>query len=350
MNKKKIGIITFHDADNCGAVLQAYALEKALEKIGETEVEIIDYKCEAIDQTKKTVKQNGFIGLIKALLLFVYYFIKSRGFDIFREKFLNLSARSYNRKNIKEANNCYDLFITGSDQVWNPECSGYDPTFVLDFVDDIKKKSSYAASLGNFDLSKANLGWIDCIRTFSNISVREESSVSQLEKEGINNIFVNADPVFLISEDDWKMVMSDRMKKQKYVFVYLILPDVNVMKQAEKYAKKTGCLLVSNKHTPECFLRNSPSDFLSWIYYSECVFTNSFHATAFSLLFNKPFFADTEIDEQTVNHRVINLLIQTDTQDFSCVNSGCEYRKPNSQRNLENIRESSLQYLKEICK
>ena len=333
MKKKKIGILTFHDADNLGAVLQAYALKTVIEKDCGAVAEIIDYKCNKITETKYVQKGSGLKNLIKYIPVSVYYYIKRRSFMKFRNGKLGCSEASYTKENIKKTESDYDIFITGSDQIWNPECSGDDYTYLLDFVSDNSKKYSYAASIGNYDISKAGSKWLELIKDYSGISVRENSAYEQLEACGISNVKVHADPVMLLSQEDWKSVMSEPIIKEKYVLVYMVLPDVNVMKKATEYAKKHNCKVISNKTSLEFILHNSPSEFLSWIYNADYVFTNSFHGTAFSLILNKKFFSDTEMVGGGINKRVVDLLEAAKTDN-----------------SIELMKNSALEYLKEICK
>lgn len=331
MNKKKVGILTFHDADNLGAVLQAFALKSTIENRCGASAEIIDYKCNKITGTKYAQKGSGVKGFIRFVLMSFYYKIKRRGFKKFRKTMLGCSEKAFNKESIKKAENLYDVFITGSDQVWNPECSDGDSTYVLDFVSDRRKKYSYAASIGNYDIENADSEWINAIADYSNISVREQSAVEQLTKAGINDVKAHCDPVMLLSQEEWKAVMSKRILHKKYVLVYLVLPDVNVMKRAKEYADKHNCKIISNKQSLEFILHNSPSEFLSWIFNAEYVFTNSFHGTAFSLIFNKPLYADTEMVGGGINNRIKDMLAAV------------------SEGSLNKMRSSALEYLKDIC-
>lgn len=308
MKKKKAGILTFHDADNLGAVLQAYALQNTLEDICGVDAEIIDYRCEKISATKRAKKSGGIKGFLKYIIMSAYYTVKRHGFDSFRKEHLRLSDKVYVKDNVSECKNNYDYFICGSDQVWNPQCTDGDTTYLLDFVDENSKKYSYAASIGNCKFSNADAEWLKLIDEFSRISVREESAAKQLQDFGIKNAAVHPDPVFLLSDEQWKRVMSKRLTDKKYVLVYLVLPDVNVMKAAEEYAEKNGLKLISNKQSAEFILHNSPSEFLSWIFNAECVFTNSFHGSAFSLIMKKKLYADIRMQNGETNTRVSELL------------------------------------------
>lgn len=349
MEKKKVGILTFHDADNLGAVLQAYALSTVLEKECGVTAEIINYKCPKITSTKYADKSAGIKGFIKYFLKSVYYMIKRQGFERFRKKRLKLSDEC-SRKNIEEVAKGYDLFISGSDQVWNPECTDNDKTYLLDFVKNSGQKYSYAASLGNREFSQADIEWINGIKDFKAISVREQSAAKHLESVGVTGIRVNSDPVVLLAKEEWHKIMSNRLISQKYVLVYTVLPDVNVMNAARDYAQKHGCKLICNKKSIEFILHNSPSDFLSWIYNAECVFTNSFHGTAFSVIFGKKLFADIEMAEGGINNRINDFLVATSCQACADLKTAGVTVNGDAENKLEEMKKNSAEYLKEICR
>lgn len=349
MNKKRAGILTFHDADNLGAVLQAYALCRFLNEQCGVSAEIIDYKCEKITETKYASKDKGLKGFLKYIIKSVYYAIKRRGFNRFRKNRLDLSKKIYTKNNIKSCADSYDMFITGSDQVWNPECSGEDKTYVLDFVNDSAKKYSYAASIGNREFTRNDETWIRHMSDYKGLSVREKSAAKRLADAGVEGVKVHSDPVTLLAEEEWKTVMSKRLVASSYVLVYLVLPDVNVMKRARAYAQKNNLKLISNKKSIEFILHNSPADFLSWIYNAEYVFTNSFHGTAFSLIFNKPLFADIEMGNGVLNSRVKDYLEAVDCSACSGADAEIYDYIDKAKEKIEEMRKSAAEYLKEIC-
>lgn len=313
MNENKIGILTFHRADNAGAVLQAYALQRTLENEFSADAEIIDYRCGEIEQTKGIKK----IKSIKDAFKSVYYFIKRRGFDRFRRERLKTSKEIYTKENIKDSLKSYDTFIAGSDQIWNLECSGCDTTYFLDFATDARRKISFSASIGNCVYSKDDEKNIaQLIKALDGVSVRENSARQRLENMGISDISVLPDPVFLISAEEWMNVMSSRLYKGKYVLVYLIAEDDSILRKASDYAKKHKLKLINNKKSIEFIMHNSPNEFLSWIYYAECVFTNSFHGTAFSVMFGKKLVSEKRLNNGKVNERVNELLENKETEDY----------------------------------
>ena len=347
---KNIGIITFHRADNLGAVLQTYALQRTIEKSIGASVEVIDYECQAFNNTKHTKKHKTVKDCIKFLPMHVYYCIKHRGFEKFRDKKLRLSQKRYNKDNLVNLAKAYDIFITGSDQVWNLRCSANDMTYFLDFVSSDKKKISYAASVGEYRYTDEEAKMVgETLKRFDGISVREESAVRQLESIGVNGAVVVPDPVILLSDKEWKGIMKKRLCRQKYILVYLIADDVNVTKNATEYARLHNCKIINNKKSIEFIMHNSPEEFLSWIFYAECVFTNSFHGTAFSLIFNKPLCADVELKGTGINGRVKELLLRAGAKQCILDKHNLQVCAPEAKEALEKMKETAMTYLKNNC-
>ncbi len=350
MCRTNVGIITFHRADNLGAVLQAYALQKVVESKIVLSSEIIDYRCQAVEDTKRTRSCMTFKDRIKYLPMKLYYFIKHSGFERFRKENLKLSKTDYTCDNIKECVNDYDVFITGSDQVWNLDCSGDDMTYFLDFVPSEKKKFSYAASIGEYKYNSNEAENVyKALADFSGVSVREESAAEQLGGIGVKGVEVLPDPVVLLSRSEWEGVMCDRLCREKYILVYLISEDVNVCRSAHAYAKEHNFKIINNKKSIEFILHNSPAEFLSWVCNAECVFTNSFHGTAFSLIFNKPLCADVELKNGGTNSRVVELLVAAKAEHCVLDKESLTANTPNAQDYLEKSKKAALEYLKNNC-
>jgi len=345
MSKKKIGIITFHRADNLGAALQAFALQTVLEKHCNARAEIIDYRCEAL---AKSMRTNGFASFLKSIPLRFYYFIKSLGFNKFRKQSLNLS-KPYLRENVRDSVSEYDAIITGSDQVWNLECSDNDTSYFLDFVDSKAKKYSYAASIGNYEFTEENAHEITrLLSDFNGISVRECSGKEKLRELSINDVLLHPDPVMLLSREEWLEFIPKRLCRKKYVLVYLIQSDVNVLASAQEYAEKHNCKIINNKKSIEFILHNSPLEFLSFVYHAEAVFTNSFHGSAFSILFKKKLAADVVLPNGKLNERVLELLNETNNQDCIIKSDKRSVNEASNRGNLDERVTSAIGYLKEI--
>lgn len=144
--KKRIGILTFHRAINYGAALQAYALSCVLQE--KYDVDIIDYECEKITKNNnlESSKLKKFVKYIMYPRMMIDKKRRTDKFNDFISNWLPLSV-AYNKSNIKFANERYDAFVVGSDQVWNLRVTGDDMNYFLEFAAN-KKKYSYAASFG----------------------------------------------------------------------------------------------------------------------------------------------------------------------------------------------------------
>ena len=349
MMKQRVGIITFHQADNLGAVLQAYALQQALEQFTACDAQIIDYRCAGISNGLGSMKRLSIKQKSKALFLRMYYLLKHRHFEKFRKSQLVLSAGTYTSESVGACAEDYDIFISGSDQVWNLECSGWDDAYFLDFVPDNKRRYSYAASLGSYRFKPEEQEHIgELLKRFRRISVREESAAREIAALGRKDAVVHPDPVMLLTAEQWRPVMSKRLIKDKYIFVYLIQQDVNVMREARAYARKHNCRIINNKKSPEFILHGAPGDFLSWIYNAECVFTNSFHGTAFSVLFNKPLAADIQLADGRSNNRVKELLEQVRAENCIIGHESFNYGPAHGQESIAAMRNGGRSYLDEI--
>ncbi|MCD8222918.1 MAG: polysaccharide pyruvyl transferase family protein, partial [Clostridiales bacterium] len=302
----KIGILTFHRSRNYGAVLQCYGLATFLTELGH-QVEVIDYCCVTIEDGLKLWNHNACI--IKSILQFGFRYVKKIKFDYFISKKLPISNyKNLNAEQVKDIVKQYDCLITGSDQVWCEAITGGDSVYFLDFPDYKGNRIAYAASAGdNIALSKKAVKFIQNI---GKVSVREEKLQSILRSERIEASLC-CDPTLLLGAESYISFMRKRIIKGKYVFVFMIWESEKLLECGKKYAKENNLTLVTNKNN-FLFLRHSaPEDFLSWIYYSECIFTNSFHGTAFSILFHKKFYSDTVKKDGTENRRIVDLLEKT---------------------------------------
>ena len=190
---KKIGIVTFHRPYNYGADLQAYALQKKLQTMG-YDVKIIDYRNKNIEETTKVVKTN-FKGMnlkqiVKTCIANVGFLnkniLRKREFKKFQEQNYELSNIYKSKNELEEGKEVFDIYISGSDQIWNPEITkGIDDVYTLNL--DIKniKRISYASSLGNVKLDSCKKELISRLKKYDFLSVREKAA-QELLKEEIN--------------------------------------------------------------------------------------------------------------------------------------------------------------------
>lgn len=290
----RVGILTFSRANNYGATLQAFALLKKMQAL-RFDAQLIDYQCPAIDamHAKKPVgagvplKQNVF-NLFSNILLAS----RRRAFRRFRRDWEQ--SRAFTRENIREANRDYDLFVTGSDQVFNLKLTGDDTSYFLDFAEPGKKKAAYAASVGKY-LPEKKETYRKLLADFSAVSVRESSAADLLRELLGTAPSVMPDPVFLHTADEWRRLLGVRKKNGRpYLLIYALVENKELYSRAAAIAKKRGLRTVVLTRAPkpagkaDRVLRSAgPREFVELIDNASFVVTNSFHGTVFSLLFQK---------------------------------------------------------------
>lgn len=310
--QKKIGILTFHNAVNYGAVLQAYALYHVIASAG-YKVEVIDY---VNDEIEKELKSKGILdkssisSYLKSVLKKYHGYRKIQSFSHFMKRNLSLSEeRNIHQDCTQQLGKKYDVLITGSDQVWNLRLTGNDMTYFLDFAADDTKRIAYAVSYGdsfNDDIGSA----IGEIRKFAGVSVREPSLNKYLRDAFAIDNNVCCDPVILAGRSAFEKIKSKRLLSKKYVFCFLMGSKPGLMDVARSIAREKDFVLIDNKSSFEFFMHSSPEDFLSWIYNAEYVLTDSFHGTAFSIIFHKQFVSDKYDEKGNLKQRIFDLLTE----------------------------------------
>ncbi len=302
MDNKKTGILTFHRALSYGAMLQSYALQNFLFELG-IDNEIIDYKCDyMIDHYQKTFRKNN-SSFLKGLawnLLTAGGIRKERRT---RDEFVNnrlVLSKPYTADNIACAADEYSAFITGSDQVWSPTCVGFDPVYFLTFAKP-EQKYSYAASIATKEIPEnIKSEFAKRISGYEGYSVRENSGAKIVEKLTGNIPEVNIDPTLLLTRDKWdKLAVSP--VKEKYIFLFTVLKPKKLIDYALKLGNEKGLKVIylnkmqSKKYDGLEYMDPVTADkFVGLIKNAEYVCTNSFHGTAFSIIYHKNFVVETE--------------------------------------------------------
>ena len=299
----KIGIVTiFYNNYNYGANLQAFALNRICNNFGVETKTIVYCDCGRLHALLSNLKQS-LIGLF-------HWNFTTRKMCIKKFQRLIPKTKKYYLNTIKKANNQFDTFIVGSDQVWNPN---YLNTFYdLSFVNDDNAKVSYAASLGKLSFSKKDEErYSGFLADYSLISVREEAAQKLLTRLVNKNIELVLDPTLLLCSEEWLSICSPRRVVEDYLFCYFLNDNELHRKLAIEFAAIKHLKIVTipdlsysyrecDKGFGDFRLYNvGPSDFLSLIKHSSFVFTDSFHATVFSLIFNKQFIVFDDFKSST---------------------------------------------------
>lgn len=321
---KTVGLTTCY-VDNFGACLQAYALQTTIEKMG--------YRCEIIPYTpKRALKQYRYPvrvaikirNKLKALYSDEYKFdnLRSQKFQKFRQKYLNFGKGRYIQEKTLYSNPPqYDYYVTGSDQIWNPLLYGdkNNKIYFLDFAPKGKKRIAYAPSIGVDKIpSTCEKEMGELIDAFSAVSVREMAGKEIVELVSQKPCRVVLDPTLLLSAKEWSKVASKCLIEKPYIFCYLFGNSEYIGDFVKEVKQQLDLEIVvvpftSREYRSEHTILKEvgPEDFLSLIKNAELVVTDSFHATAFSINFNTPFYTlyrNTKSDVNNMNSRVISIL------------------------------------------
>ncbi len=355
MNKKKIGIIThFHESINYGGVLQAFSLCKFLNDNGFIAEQILfDFKSKPV--TLKSTLKHKIASIILKIMLKKRLF----RFNRFRNNIPN-STKIYNYLNIHETNNNYDVFITGSDQVWN--FKWFSEEYFLSFVQKQKIKLSYASSFGSDYLNVDNLVYLKkTIKDFKAISVREPLLINDLETVLDKKVNLSVDPTLLLPSEFWSDTAAKRIVNKKYMFCYFLGANNSIKKMAKFYAKKHNLIIVNIPfasykfnfidliYSKKKIFSADPFDFLSLVKHSEIVFTDSFHAVIFANIFRKNFFVFSRNSDSSMDNRLKNIVSLFNCEShFIDSNNSSNYKLISSINSIDyNIEKPYLEVLKD---
>lgn len=317
----KIDIVTLHRAQNYGSVLQTFALQKQIEELGH-QASILDYYPERYTnkgllkrlKNKSSRFKNPLILLIAKLLIYPSYLKKGIQFNKFMH-YLNLEKPSFatNEEGIGRFTDA-DAYCAGSDQIWNSHWNeGVEKALFLDFVPKGKLCFSYAASIG---LSNIPANEIDetklLLDKFEFLSLREDKGVELVKELGRTDAVQCLDPTLLMSKEEWSQYADDSYKGKEYVLTYNLHHDPEIDKCAKAIASKYHLQIRNISYNWHDIIRHGHLDwcptvegFLGLIKNAKYVVADSFHATAFSIIFEKPFVV---ITPEVASSRLSSLL------------------------------------------
>lgn len=321
----KIKTITCHDVYNLGASLQAYALQNYLLSLGH-DVEIINYKPDYLSNHHKLwivsnpkfdkpfIKQLYLLAKLPGRLLALK---RKKVFDNFTTKYLKLTRRYNSYEELKNDAPEADCYIAGSDQIWNTLFkNGRDAAFYLDFGNQNTKRISYAASFATPEIVPEYREFVkEKLKNIDYISIRERISLPLLESLERKDGVAVCDPVFLLGKYEWDEILnkelSGRVEKRKYVLVYLTDKNFQIEQIAKTIKNEMGWSIYSvgaidSNCADKRYTNASPFDFVRLIRDAEFVISNSFHATAFSLIMGTKFCVVNRAD--AINERMKSIL------------------------------------------
>lgn len=302
----KIGIVTYHRALNYGAVLQCMSLYSALKRLGH-DVEVVDYRPEAIEKYRMYFRAKDF-SLCKGVIAKLRYLvscltlISSRRktvhkFDEFLDNNIKLSPVV---SSVSDAPQNYDIVFFGSDQIWNPAINeGIDKVYLGQMPKGYAKFYTYAVSMGCLDLFEGKVAEIyqKYIESFDGLSVRETTMQRFLKEKLGKDSSVVCDPSLLLTKAECEKIAVEPRDKD-YVLLFILDGNPDALGFANRIANQLGKKVIrigavqNPLHRNLCELRAelSPAEFLGYIMHADCIVTNSFHATSFSLIMQKNFY------------------------------------------------------------
>ena len=334
----EIRIITIHSIHNFGSVLQAYALQKFLLNSGYS-VEVIDYRPTYLDQGRK--KWRTYLG---RLLNLRSYFKRKKKFNDFIGNNIKTTPKCFFHFNeLYQLDRSSIVFIAGGDQLWNDyHFSGQDESFKLTFVNK-GTKMAFGTSMGRDNYSKPEIdNLINKVKDFKFIGLREKSSVQFLIESKYKNIKHVVDPVLLLDIKEYENILIEPKLSKKYVVVYLVKKS-KLLDQIIKYIRDNFdyeivhiCGFVKKCDNDHFEKHSGPQEILGYIKNAEMIISGSYHATLFSIYFNKQFVS--LLPHENTNARIIELLkmiglfhrIIRHTDDLSKISQIINYATANS--------------------
>ena len=360
---KRVGILTFHTADNYGAVLQTYALQSAVEEMGCKDVEIIDFNTKVHEREYSIFKKESSNPIknviLQAITLLLYPQLRTRKnrFKKFRQQLLHLSKTRYTDSEDLKRDLCFkDVYISGSDQVFNPYVK-YSDVYYLGFEKHGCKKIAYAPSFGIAEFpDEVMASLLPLIHDFDALSCRETEGAKYLSNVVKKDVPTVLDPVFLLSKESWLKIANRPKVKGKYIFVYDLNGGENLITIAKYFKNKYHLPIVcattnirKNYHVDQQLYSVGPQELLGFINDAEYVVTDSFHGTALSAIMRTKFYS--YIAAKKTSSRITSILNQLDIDNQIIYDvTGLEKLQEPSLNYvglLDDLIESSKEWLKE---
>jgi hypothetical protein len=304
----KVGILTFPNSISYGATLQMFALYHTVNKLGH-EAEIINYH-NAYMKDEKHVNNSNLSPfkrkLKKAVKKGLHLRIYKEFVNFEKGKMKLYPTKPFTEKaRLAEVGKRYNAVICGSDQVWNPDITGGDLSYFLDFCDANTKRVAYAPSFGHSEFSDDFQNAI-CgdLKKFHALSAREAPGQTLVSKLTGKDVPLVCDPTFLLSADDWtSLEKAHPAAKGEYILYYTVRSSESLWKQCKAFAKEKGLKIVvvggnllkqwkEKDGQIQYAVDIGPEQWLYLLHHARYVVTNSFHGTAFSINYHKDFYVE----------------------------------------------------------
>lgn len=346
----RIALTTKYSAYNFGAVLQTFALQRTIKELGAD--------CIVIDADRKAKKTIGKWNSTGAIVFNIYYLIYKKellqgykNFDDFIDS-LNLSERYKSYEDLKKSPPQADVYLAGSDQIWNP--LDIQENYFLRFVPSDKIKASYAASMGiSYIPEGAKRIWKEYLSGIDFLSVREKSAQKVIVELTERRPIVHIDPVMLLSEEDWRKEAIEPSYHKPYILCYILYRPKWMNKWLKKLHRTTGKEIVvisseayRNIYHTKMIRDAGPREMLGWLRCADFVISSSFHGVALSIANRKPFYTIVNPNAPARIENILdtfNLKNRIISEDYPAMLNSIDYTEQTAIQERE--RQKSLEYL-----
>ncbi len=364
----KVGTLTFHSSYNFGSNLQAYALQKFINKLGlkyndKIEYSIINLRKEEQNKINNYKLNDNFLKKMFKTIFFGNKLKKRQvNFESFIDNYLDVTKEYKNINEIINDNIKYDCCITGSDQIWNLNTYDFDWSYFLDGI-NCTRKISYAVSSGPVkrEITKENSEKIKkLLKEYDYISVREEGTKEFVKQFTDKEIYINMDPTILLSKEEWnEIIESKKIIEEPYILYYSLRPNKKRTKMLRELSKKMNMkVVVANPSYKYDIIggfikkyESGPLEFLNLLKNANLVISSSFHGTIFSVIFNVPFYAlngqndyrintllkTIKLEDRTIseNDNIDEIIKNAFNINFDIANNNLEVEKDKSEKYLK---------------
>lgn len=357
----KVGILTFPNSVSYGACLQMIALQNTVRRMGH-EVEIINYYNPYMKAEKHT--DRGRNSLKRALRHHIRVLMHRRLYTRFRrfeqQQVIRYPSRAFtDKKRLIEVGQRYDVVICGSDQVWSPYITNTDISYFLNFCDDTTKRVAYAPSFGAVTFPDGFEEQITPeLQKFHALSARELPGKEIVERLAGRETTIVTDPTWLVDAADWAaMERSHPAATGDYVLFFVVRQSEELLRRCKSFAKQHNLKVVVVGGNPFSAAKNKdpmlsyatdvgPEQWLYLVRHARYVFTNSFHGTAFSVLFERDVYVQIPSQSGSRLHQVLESFGMEDRmvrEGEELTEAAIDYRRVHDIFNQ--LKEQSLTYL-----
>lgn len=313
---RKVGLITIHGINNFGSLLQAYATQQAVIQMG-YECEVINYKYPNEYHLQRMKVSSPYaaekMSFIRKVQAFFYrrwvspknLKFKTERYVEERNRLLRLTQEYSTKESLMENPPVgFDIYLTGSDQVWNPRYLYEDITYLLPFA-KTEKKIAFSASFGQIEIDEIHENLMrPLLSEYHHISIRENSGIEIVEKICGKKAICTCDPTLLLNDKDWGAVFDDEpIIKGNYILCYILTYTANPYPYAYKFVKHIQKLLKFKviyidetgrfwcDFRVKSIRRYGPREIINLFRNASFIISSSFHGAAFSLNFKKDFYS-----------------------------------------------------------